>query len=101
MDPQTQDAQDIAVKAPQLPDEPSREDLIAALPARPVRRPALFQASLGVSLAVHLLLFGWLERKRAAAPPVEAKPEVIDVDIRTPFRPREPGVIRPESLPEI
>ena len=65
--------------------------MIAALPARPVRGPALFRASLGVSLAAHLLLFGWIERKRATAPVSECKPEIIDVDIRTPFHPRDPN----------
>ena len=62
-----------------------------AVPVRPVQGSKLFKASLGVSLAAHLLLFGWLERKRAVAPVAEFQPEVIDVDIRTPFRPRDPN----------
>ena len=75
--------------------------MIAARPAaKAAPRPSLFQASLAISLAMHLLLFGLLERRRAPGPAAEAAPEVIDVDIRTPFRPRAPGDKRlPGTIP--
>jgi TonB family protein len=74
--------------------------IAAARPGRPARNTSLFQASLGVSLAAHLLLFGFLERKRSSAPATDFKPEVIDVDIRTPFRPRDPKDKRlPGTIP--
>lgn len=61
-----------------------------ALPARARPRPTLLHASVAASLGVHVLLFGWLNRTPASAPS-EPLPDVIDVDIRTPFRPRDPN----------
>lgn len=65
------------------------------------RQPTLFEASLGVSLAAHLLLFGWINRSPSLGPAVDLGPDVIDVDIRTPFRPRDPKDTRlPGSIPK-
>lgn len=64
--------------------------LAPSRPKAPLARPNLFQKSLGASLAVHVLLFGWLQRPSRLGPATELKPDVIDVDIRTPFRPRDP-----------
>lgn len=72
-------------------------------PARPQggRRPSLFQLSLGASLGAHALLFGWLNRAPGLGPAMDSKPEPIDVDIRTPFRPRDPKDTRlPGSIPK-
>lgn len=60
-----------------------------ALP-RQDRRPSLFQLSLAASFGIHALLFGWINRTPELGPGSDLKPDIIDVDIRTPFRPRDP-----------
>lgn len=57
-------------------------------------RLSLYQKSVGASVAAHLLLFGWLNRSPNLGPPVLLVPDPIDVDIRTPFRPRSPKDLR-------
>lgn len=53
-------------------------------------KPSLFQLSLAASFGAHALVFGWLNRTPDLGPPMDVTPDVIDVDIRTPFRPRDP-----------
>lgn len=55
-----------------------------------LERLTLYQKSLGASLAAHLLLFGWLNRTPELGGQQKLEPDIIDVDIRTPFRPRDP-----------
>ncbi|MBI5200758.1 MAG: TonB family protein [Elusimicrobia bacterium] len=54
------------------------------------RRLSLYQKSVGASIAAHLLLFGWLNRTPDLGPAQKLEPDPIDVDLRTPFRPRDP-----------
>lgn len=64
--------------------------------ALPKRRMTLFERSLAASFGMHILLFGWLNRTPTLDPSANVEPDIIDVDIRTPFRPRDP---RDKRLP--